>query len=231
MTQARDIASDLGLRIGAGDGNRTRAISLGIQPIGASDRSDLDSRHTASDRHGPRDTRANGPPMARRSCLLAEPRGPSRSRRSRRVLQEEASRATRGICSQTAVAATQRSASCSFWPRPCPVRTHQARSDAYACVRFGPGHTISPGYLMLQALEPVRDRPGASRAAGAPNVAPTGMKRALPGVGRGRGPGRARRARSEGLAPPRPSDPQAHKRFSTGSGRRQSLSVEPADRE
>src|SRR5215831_18107252 len=41
-----------------------------------------------------------------------------------------ASCATRGICSQTAVAATQRSASCSFWPRPCPVRTHQARSEA-----------------------------------------------------------------------------------------------------
>ena len=54
-----------------------------------------------------------------------------------------ASCATRGICSQTAVVATQRSASCSFWPRPCPVRTHQARSEAYACVRLGPGHTIS----------------------------------------------------------------------------------------
>jgi hypothetical protein len=51
MTQARDIASDLGLRLGAHDRNRTRAISLGIQPIEASDRADLDSRHTASDRH------------------------------------------------------------------------------------------------------------------------------------------------------------------------------------
>jgi hypothetical protein len=54
-----------------------------------------------------------------------------------------ASCATRGIRSQTAVAATHRSASCSFWPRPCPVRTHQARSEAYVCVMFGPGHTIS----------------------------------------------------------------------------------------
>jgi hypothetical protein len=34
MTQARDIASDLGLHIGAGDGNRTRTISLGIHPSG-----------------------------------------------------------------------------------------------------------------------------------------------------------------------------------------------------
>jgi hypothetical protein len=50
---------------GAGDGNRTRTISLGNQQIGASDRPDLDNRCTASDRDGPCDTGVNGPPMAR----------------------------------------------------------------------------------------------------------------------------------------------------------------------
>jgi len=67
------MRADLGIR-GAGDGNRTRTISLGIRPIGASDRPDLGIRCTASDRHGLCDTGANGPPMARRSCLLTEPR-------------------------------------------------------------------------------------------------------------------------------------------------------------
>jgi len=41
---------------------------------GASDRPDLRTRCTASDRHRPCDTGANGPSMARRSCLLTEPR-------------------------------------------------------------------------------------------------------------------------------------------------------------
>jgi len=51
--------------------------------------------------------------------------------------------ATRETCSHSAVAATQRSASCSFWPKPCPVLTHQARNVAYTSVRCGPGQTIS----------------------------------------------------------------------------------------
>jgi hypothetical protein len=40
-------------------------IGLGVRPVGASGRPDLDIRCTASDCHGPLDTRANGPPMAR----------------------------------------------------------------------------------------------------------------------------------------------------------------------
>ena len=60
MTQARDIACDLGLHIGAGDGDRTRTISLGIRPIGASDRTDPGSRRTGSTVIDPCDTRANG---------------------------------------------------------------------------------------------------------------------------------------------------------------------------
>jgi hypothetical protein len=54
----------------AGDGNRTRTISLGIRPIRAPDRSDLGTRCTISDRDGPCDTGANGPPMARGLSLL-----------------------------------------------------------------------------------------------------------------------------------------------------------------
>src|SRR5262245_2832926 len=45
----------------AGDGNRTRTISLGIRPIVAPDRPDLGIRCTARDRDGPCDTGANGP--------------------------------------------------------------------------------------------------------------------------------------------------------------------------
>jgi hypothetical protein len=56
---------DLGLRMGAGDGNRTRTISLGIRQIGVPDLRDLGTRRTASDRDGPCDTGVNGPPMAR----------------------------------------------------------------------------------------------------------------------------------------------------------------------
>jgi hypothetical protein len=48
---------ELGLHHGAGDGNRTRTISLGIRPIGVSDLPDLGIRCTASDRHEPCDTR------------------------------------------------------------------------------------------------------------------------------------------------------------------------------
>ena len=59
--------------MGAGDGNRTRTVSLANQQIGASDRPDLDIRCTASDRQGPCDTRVNGPPMARGSMTLSGP--------------------------------------------------------------------------------------------------------------------------------------------------------------
>ena len=65
------IPDDLGLLIGAGEGNRTPTISLGIRRIGASDRPDLDIRCTASDRDGPHDTGVNGPPMARAGALGA----------------------------------------------------------------------------------------------------------------------------------------------------------------
>jgi len=47
------VPADLGLHVGAGDENRTRTISLGIRPIGASDRPDLGNRCTAIDRHAP----------------------------------------------------------------------------------------------------------------------------------------------------------------------------------
>jgi hypothetical protein len=46
------------------------------------------------------------------------------------TLAKIASCATSGMRSQIAVAATHRSASCSLWPNPCPVLTHQARSAA-----------------------------------------------------------------------------------------------------
>jgi len=59
------MLSDLGLHMRAGDGNRTRTVSLGIRPIGPPDQPDLGNRRTASDRHWPHDTAANGPSMAR----------------------------------------------------------------------------------------------------------------------------------------------------------------------
>jgi len=43
---------------------------LGIRPIGACDRPELGSQCTASDRHGPCVTGANGPPMARALTVL-----------------------------------------------------------------------------------------------------------------------------------------------------------------
>jgi len=63
-----DHARELGRKMGAGDGNRTRTVSLGICPIRGSDRPDLGTRCTASDRQGPCDTGSNGPPMARAKC-------------------------------------------------------------------------------------------------------------------------------------------------------------------
>ena len=42
------VPADLGLHVGAGDGNRTRTISLGIRPIGASDRPDMGNRSTGA---------------------------------------------------------------------------------------------------------------------------------------------------------------------------------------
>jgi len=59
------VGADLGFRRGAGDGNRTRTVSLGIRQIRSSDRPDLGTRCTASDRHRPCDTGVNGPLMAR----------------------------------------------------------------------------------------------------------------------------------------------------------------------
>src|SRR5215510_8187885 len=68
--KAENYAADERLHIGAGDGagdgNRTRTISLGIRQIRVPDRPELGSRCTASDRHRPCDTGVNGPPMARR---------------------------------------------------------------------------------------------------------------------------------------------------------------------
>src|SRR6516164_9474171 len=61
---AENCAADLRLHVGAGDGNRTRAISLGIRQIRVPDGPDLGTRCTVSDRRRPYDTGANGPPMA-----------------------------------------------------------------------------------------------------------------------------------------------------------------------
>ena len=51
----------------AGDGNRTRTISLGICVIRAAERPDLRDGVSASDRERPLVTGVNGPLMARRS--------------------------------------------------------------------------------------------------------------------------------------------------------------------
>jgi hypothetical protein len=75
--------------------------------------------------------------MARRYCLVTE------LRQEFEIFHVGEDAVVRHDRNQIAVAATQRSASCSFWPRPCPVRTHHVRSDAYASARCGPGHTIS----------------------------------------------------------------------------------------
>jgi len=64
QTTMSGVPADLGLHSGAGDENRTRTISLGIQQIGAFDRTELGNRCAVSDRQGPCGIRANGPPMA-----------------------------------------------------------------------------------------------------------------------------------------------------------------------
>jgi hypothetical protein len=57
--------------VGAGDGNRTRAVSLGIKPIPAVTAPDLASARTASDRECPLITAANCTLIARRRrCWL-----------------------------------------------------------------------------------------------------------------------------------------------------------------
>ena len=66
-----DSGSDLDFRVGAGDGNRTRTISLGICAIRASTGLDLRGGLSVSDRKRPLLTGVNGPLMARR------PRGPT----------------------------------------------------------------------------------------------------------------------------------------------------------
>ena len=55
--------------LGAGDGNRTRTISLGICAIRAAVRLDLRCRVSASDRDRPLVTGVNGPLMARRTVV------------------------------------------------------------------------------------------------------------------------------------------------------------------
>jgi hypothetical protein len=62
--------------LGAGDGNRTRTISLGIRPIGASTRPGLGSRCTGSDREAPSGTGVNGPLMAQGPIAFGHESGP-----------------------------------------------------------------------------------------------------------------------------------------------------------
>jgi hypothetical protein len=61
------MPTDLGLRIGAGDGNRTRTVSLGINRQAKVTAPDLGARVSMSDRDGPWLTTLNGTLMARRS--------------------------------------------------------------------------------------------------------------------------------------------------------------------
>jgi hypothetical protein len=68
-SEAQDLRCPV-LSGGAGDRDRIRTVSLGIRPIGACDRPELGSRCTAGDRHGPCDTRANGPPMGHGTMAL-----------------------------------------------------------------------------------------------------------------------------------------------------------------
>jgi hypothetical protein len=58
----------LGPRMGAGDENRTRTISLGSAAVTAASGADLPVQVPARDRDCPLVTLANGPLMARRSC-------------------------------------------------------------------------------------------------------------------------------------------------------------------
>jgi len=68
MAQCSKIASELDLYNGAGDGNRTRTISLGICAIRAAIQPDLREGLPLSDRERPFVTEVNGTLMARRSC-------------------------------------------------------------------------------------------------------------------------------------------------------------------
>jgi len=61
--------------LGAGDGNRTRTISLGAVPSGPVTWPDLRGRVSASDRERPLVTGVNGPLMARRSSSELQPGG------------------------------------------------------------------------------------------------------------------------------------------------------------
>jgi hypothetical protein len=51
--RAQESRTDLRFYRGAGDGNRTRTISLGTRQIGVSHYPDLGTRCTTSDRHRP----------------------------------------------------------------------------------------------------------------------------------------------------------------------------------
>jgi hypothetical protein len=138
---------------GAGDGNRTRTISLGSDRSGASDRPDLRTRCTASDRHRPCDTGANGPSMARRSCLLTEPRQQVEVLhvredgvvRDERNLQPDCRRGYPTIRLMLLLAQAV----------PGPDTPGTKRGICLRQVRSWP-HDLCPGYLALQAPESVR---------------------------------------------------------------------------
>jgi hypothetical protein len=68
-SSVRKNLSDLDLYVGAGDGNRTRTISLGICPVRARHMADLRGGVSANDRERPLVTEVNGPLMARRTVV------------------------------------------------------------------------------------------------------------------------------------------------------------------
>jgi len=70
--RAREARSDLRLDVGAGNGNRTRTISLGICAIRACHMADLRRGVSASDRERPLGTGLNGLLMARRAWWRGE---------------------------------------------------------------------------------------------------------------------------------------------------------------
>src|ERR1700730_1251970 len=51
-----------------------------------------------------------------------------------------------------------------LWPKPCPVRTHHVRSEAYASKRFGPGQTISVRAISYSSRRSLPGPPPASLA-------------------------------------------------------------------
>jgi hypothetical protein len=63
--QCSEPASDLGLYVGADDGNRTRTVSLGICTVRPRTPSDQRRNRSASDRETPLITGVNGTLMAR----------------------------------------------------------------------------------------------------------------------------------------------------------------------